>query len=294
MKVHLITLLLSALLCSSAFAQHPNASRDYVGNHMLWLNAQLNGKISGKFNYGLDIEMRRQADPNYAYDPGDRVGNSNFNILKNPYQDALRPWIHFQPNDKIRFSWSPVTWFGTWSFPINGKTTYQPELRTSPQITFYQNQGRVQLTQRYRYEFRFYGVKTADTHLGDPTGPNSSYRFLKSGRQGRFRYLLRAIIPLNHAKLQTGTYYVMTSSEIFLNLGKNIPSNKLLDQNRFYLMLGYKFGSDIRLEIGYLNQTAFRMNNKAKNNVDFNNNIAVNLIFDNLNGFFKKKEKEKE
>ena len=284
--------LLFCLLSNFTFSQHPNATRDYDGNHMLWVNMQLNGKIKGKFNYGLDVEMRRQADPNHAYEPGDVVGKNNFNIIKNPYQDALRPWIHYQFSDKIRFSWSPVTWFGTWSFPINGKTTYQPELRTSPQITFYQNMGRVQFIQRYRYEFRFYGVKTLDTHPGNPTGPGDSYDFQGPGRQGRFRYMLRMIVPFNKPTLVKGTLYLMTSEEVFLSMGKNIPSNKLLDQSRFYFMLGYKFHPEMRLEIGYLNQTAFRMNNKAKNNVDFNNIVAVNMIFDNLNSLFKKKKTE--
>ncbi len=275
-----------------AFAQHPTALRDYDANHMLWSNLQLNGKIKGKFNYGLDVEMRRQADPAHAYEPGDVVGKDRFNIIKHPYQDALRPWIHYQLNEKVRFSWSPVTWFGTWYFPVNGKTTYQPEFRTSPQITFYQSLGRIQLTQRYRYEFRFYGVKTLDTHIGDPTGPGDSYDFTGAGRQNRFRYMLRMILPFNKPTLEKGTLYLMTSEEVFISLGKNIPSNKLLDQSRFYFLLGYKFNPDMRVEFGYMNQTAFRMNNKAKNNVDLNNNIAVNLIFDNLNALFKKKKTE--
>jgi hypothetical protein len=224
--------------------------------------------------------------------PSDVVGKDHYNILKHPYQDALRPWIHYQPNEKIRFSWSPITFFGTWSFPINGKTTYQPELRTSPQITFCQPMGRIQLTQHYRYEFRFYGVKTLDTHLGDPSGPGDSYDFIKANRFGRFRYLLRAIIPLNHPTLESKTLYLMTSEEIFISLGKNVPSNKILDQSRFYFMLGYKFNKDMRIEIGYLNQTALRMNNKAKNNVDLNNTLAINMIFDNFNRLFKKKKPE--
>ncbi|HVD99916.1 MAG TPA: DUF2490 domain-containing protein [Cytophagaceae bacterium] len=281
-----------AIASPSAFGQHPGAQRDYIHNHMLWTNTQLMGKIKGKFNYSLDIEMRRQADPRSAYERGDKVGNDHFNIIKNPYQDALRPFIHYQPNDKVRFSWSPITWFGTWSFPINGKTTYQPEFRTSPQITFFSNLGRIQLVHRYRYEFRFYGVKKLDTHPGDPTGPADSYDFPGTGRMGRFRYMLRVFVPFNKTKIETGAWYLMTSSELFISTGKNVPSNKILDQNRFYFMIGYKFCPEFRLELGYLNQTAFRMNNKAKNNVDFNNNIAVNIIFDDFNSLFKKKKTE--
>jgi hypothetical protein len=289
---HLYTITLIIILNFDAQSQSSTAQRDYDPNHMLWLNMQLNGKIKGKFSYGLDLEMRRQADPAHPYDPGTTVGNNRWDIIKHPYQDAIRPWIHYQPNENIRLSWSPVTWFGTWSFPINGKTTYQPEYRTSPQITFFQKLGRVQFTHRYRYEFRFYGVKTQDTNPGDPTGPSSSYSFLETNRQNRFRYLLRAVIPLNNTKLEKGTFYIMASCELFMSMGKNVPSNKVFDQTRSYLVLGYKFHPEVRLEVGYMNQTAFRMNNKAKNNVDLNNNLAVSIIFDNFNSFFKRKNKE--
>jgi len=289
-KIHLT--FFTSLLFYSLNAQHPTATRDYIGNHIFWMNTQLHGKIAGKFNYSLDIEYRRQADPKNGYEKTDVVGNSNFNIIKNPYQNALRPWIHYKLSDNLRFSWSPVTWFSSWSFPANGKTTYQPEFRTSPQITFFQNQGRIKFMHRYRYEFRFFGLKMIDENTSDPTGPNDSYDFPKSNRQGRFRYLIRAALPLNSLKIETGTYYITAADEIFINTGKNIPSNKLFDQNRFYMQLGYKFSHDIKLEVGYLNQLVFRMNNAAKNNVDFNNNLVISLVFENFNGLFKKKAKE--
>ena len=82
----------------------------------------------------------------------------------------------------------------------------------------------------------------------------------------------------------------MTSDELFVKFGKYIANGNIFDQNRFYLNLGYKFHSEIRAEIGYLNQTALRLNNKAKNNVDFNNNLFVTLIFDNINKLFRRNE----
>jgi hypothetical protein len=286
------TILFTAILLISTnlLAQHPKAIRDYDSNHMLWFQLAINGKFKkdSKWSYQLEFEERRQADPQFAADPGHTVGSNHWNILKNPYQNAFRPFIHFQPNEKIRLSWSPITWFATWSFPTDGKVTYQPEYRTSPQITLYQSFGRVQIQHRFRDEFRFYGLKKTDEHLSDITGPSSSYSFLDINKHNRFRYLLRVIIPLNNTKLEKGTWYLMTSNEIFVKSGKYLANANLLDQNRFYLNLGYKFHPEIRAEIGYLNQTAFRFNNKAKNNVDFNNNLFVTLIFDNFNKLFQK------
>lgn len=292
MKLRVLLILLATVIYCPSFAQHPNAPRDYIPNHMLWLNTQLNGKIKGKFNYGLDVEMRRQADPKFAPEANSKVGNGQYNIFKNPYQDAIRPWVHYQPVQAFRFSIAPITWFGSWTYPVNGKTMYQPELRTSIQVTMYQSHRRVQLVQRYRYEFRFFGLKTLDEKVEDPTGPGESYEFLKSNRQGRFRYQLRMILPFNKPKVEKGAYYMTAFDEIFLNVGKNVPSYRFLDQNRCTLVFGYKFHTAMRVEMGYMNMMAFRMNNKAKNNVDLNNIFLVNFVFDDFNSLFKKKKKE--
>src|ERR1700751_2557241 len=122
-KILIILLTLSANL----LAQHPNAIRDYNVNHMLWFQLAINGKFKrdGKWSYQLEFEERRQADPQFAPDPDKKEGFIHWNIFKHPYQNAFRPFIHFQPNEKIRFSWSPITWFASWSFPVDGKVTYQ-------------------------------------------------------------------------------------------------------------------------------------------------------------------------
>jgi hypothetical protein len=292
-KYHYLLIASTILLANitNLHAQAPaSTQRDYIGNHMFWGNMIILGKIKGKFFYQLDLEYRRQADPAHSPDPGTTVGSHHYQIFRHPYQDAARPWIHYQVNRNIRLSWSPITWFGSWSYPVNGVTTYQPEFRTSPQVTFNQFLGRVILNHRYRYEFRFYGLKGVDNNTSDITGPSSTYSFLDINKQGRFRYMLRAIVPINKKELVKGTYYLMTSGEVFLKTGKNIKNANIYDQTRFYLGLGWKFAPEIRAELGYMNQTAFRFNNIAKNNIDFNNSVFFNLIFDDFNSLFKKKK----
>ncbi len=274
-------------------AQAPaTTQRDYIHNNMFWGNLVINGKIKGKFNYQCDFEERRQADPAHSPEPNATVGTNHANIFKNPYQNAIRPWIHYQPNKFLRFSISPITWFGTWSYPINDKTYFQPEFRTAFQITTNQFLGRVILNYRFRYEFRFYGVKTETHHPGDITGPGASYDFPEANQRGRFRYMVRAIVPFNNKELVKGTFYSLTSCEAFLNVGKNMKNANIFDQTRTYIGVGWKFAKEIRCEAGYLNQMAFRLNNTAKNNVDLNNCLFVNLIFDDLNSFFRKKKIE--
>lgn len=277
-------------------AQNTSSKRDNVDNKMFWFQGVIIGKICPKWTYHLDLEYRRQADPEHGYKMGDKVGPDKEGVFKNPYQYAIRPFIHYQPNEHIRFSLSPLTWFGSYTFPVNGKTYYTPEFRWSPQVTFYKTFGRLQIHQRYRLEFRYFGKRTEDTNLPDPTGPASSYDFADQGRHTRLRVLLRAVIPLNSKKIEKGTHYIMTSEELMFKFGKYVDNANIFDQSRFYLVYGYKFHQEMRFEIGYLNQVAFRLNNGygqlPGNNVDLNNNLFVSYIIDDFTSFFKKEKKE--
>jgi len=293
MKKYFAVLFITVYFINDVIGQAPaSTQRDYIHNNMFWGNLVIVGKIKGKFNYQCDFEERRQADPAHSQEPNTTVGDNKYNIFKNPYQNAIRPWIHYQPNKFLRFSISPITWFGTSSYPINGKTYFQPEFRTAFQITTNQYLGRVILNYRYRYEFRFYGIKEQTDHPGNVTGPSSSYDFPSGNHKGRFRYMVRALIPLNNKEIIKGTFYTMTSAEVFLNIGPNIKNANIFDQTRCYAGLGWKFAKEIRLEMGYMNQMAFRLNNTAKNNVDLNNCLFVNLIFDDFNSLFKKQKQE--
>jgi hypothetical protein len=259
----------------------------------MWTTIALQGNIRNKISYQLDLEYRRQADPAHAADPNTSVGSSHYNVIKNPYQLAVRPWILYQPNQSIVFALSPITWFGSWGAPVDGVTSFQPELRSSFQVTLNNNFGRVIFNNRYRYELRYFGTREVADNLADPFGPNSSYDFQKSNRNGRARYMLRITIPFNNKTIIKETYYALITSEIMLRTGKNVNNNNLLDQYRIYGGLGYKFSENMRTELGYLNMVAFRLNNAAKNNVDVNNVIWVRLIVDNFNNLLRKKRTER-
>jgi len=49
------------------------------------------------------------------------------------------------------------------------------------------------------------------------------------------------------------TLFFSISDEIFLGFGKGIGKN-VMDQNRFYTGLGWRFTKNIQLQLGYLNQ----------------------------------------
>jgi hypothetical protein len=288
-KSTLAFVLLLSITSTSCFSQSSTPpKRDYISNHLLWTTLVTQGKISSKFGYQLDIEYRRQADPMHAADPSKPVGNDHYSIGKHSYQYAVRSWIQYQPSPAVVFAISPIALFGTWT-----GSSFQPELRPAFQVALNSNLGRVAFMHRYRYELRYFGDK-ADVDHDEVFGSASTFHFTAATRQGRFRYMLRATIPLNNKTITKGTYYAVTSGEIFLRTGKNISNANLVDQIRFYGGLGYKFSDNMRVELGYMNMTAFRFNNPAKNNVEINNILWLRLTIENFNKVFTKKKKQEE
>lgn len=72
-------------------------------------------------------------------------------------------------------------------------------------------------------------------------------RFVEDDFKLRFRYFLGLNIPLWKNKEQA--FYLSAYDEIFLNTVSNV-----FDRNRLYGGLGYKINSNLKFELGYMNQ----------------------------------------
>ena len=85
--------------------------------------------------------------------------------------------------------------------------------------------GKIKVQHRYRFE----------------------QRFIKDDFKLRYRYFLSLNVPLLKGNEK---YYISAYNEIFIN------SNEVntFDRNRIYGGLGYKLNSNIKLEMGYMNQ----------------------------------------
>ncbi|VEG91829.1 DUF2490 domain-containing protein [Legionella spiritensis] len=71
----------------------------------------------------------------------------------------------------------------------------------------------------------------------------------------RFRQLTKIEIPLQ----PQSKFNFISSDEVFIHLNNfNNNNNQGMDQNRFFVGLGYKPGKNILMEIGYLNQIIVR------------------------------------
>jgi hypothetical protein len=278
-KSSLLLLLLLSVFCSKA--QSP---RSYVHNNIFWSMNFINGKISknGKFNYEIEYQYRRISDSDLT------TTNRDASMFAHLQSHFLRPWLYYQLNPNVRFSLSPVSWFGTWNYNNGRLASFVPEYRITPQVTLFQTIGRVSLQHRFRYEWRFIGKSSTDTtNINYFTG-GAGYDDFSNTRQ-RFRYLVRANILLNHDKMQPKTWYSANWNELFVAMGERTANTNLLDQNRIFIGLGYKFDNHYRLEGGFLNQTIFRFNNAARNNVDSNSGILLTLFVDDFGGLLKGK-----
>jgi len=72
----------------------------------------------------------------------------------------------------------------------------------------------------------------------------------------RFRYFLRATIPLKKEQEQFNQgAFLALQNEVFVHL-QNKYAVRVFDQNRAYIAAGYRFGKQMDVEAGYLNQTS--------------------------------------
>ena len=97
--------------------------------------------------------------------------------------------------------------------------------------------SRLFLTHRFRFEQRWV--------------ENQDFR-------SRVRYNLFLNIPLNQPDLNQGAFYLAFYNEIFINTQKDIGDGRevsLFDRNRLYSALGFSLQDNLKLQLGYMEQT---------------------------------------
>ena len=205
-------------------------------NYLNWVQTLNTISINKKWSLHLEYQWRR--------DEG----------LKYWQQSILRVGANYKLNDNITthigYGWIETFAYG--DYPIASNGTF-PEHRIYEQINFRQSINKWVFTHRFRIEQRWLGrVKAgADREIED-------WSFLH-----RFRYQFRAQLPVwskNDKQL-----YMAAADEIFIGAGKDLGVN-IFDQNRIFLLAGYKFSKHFSLEGGYFNQTLMqgrRINDKT-------------------------------
>ena len=272
---NLSTILGAILLSIQLYAQSP---RQYYHISSAWTDLNFSGKITGKLSWQLENQNRRQ-DMQGDYNPSTTSGNPYQNLN----QHIFRPWLHYQLNPSIRFSFLPLGWIGSIRFKDGVPSTFFSELRIPPQIMLTQQLGKLRIDHRLRYEFRWIGHNQSVDEKSFIYGGD----FSTTTHKERFRYQIKGSMPIRKEKIEDKTWYLQASNELFLNIGEQVANINLLDQNRALIGLGYRINKNLSVEAGYMQQAIFRFNNASKNNVDLNNIFQLNFVMSNVETLLK-------
>lgn len=145
------------------------------------------------------------------------------------------------------------------------------EHRIWQQLVLQQTSARLNFHHRYRLEQRFLENLVPDSD-GNPYRDGYNFR-------NRARYRFMVTLPLNNPELQDNTLFVSVYNEVFLGFGKEIAKN-ILDQNRLYFAMGWRFSSSCNIQLGYLNQFIVKANaiNHERNHT-LQTGLTYNLDF---------------
>lgn len=110
------------------------------------------------------------------------------------------------------------------------------EFRIWPQIIFFQSIGKFKIEQRYRTELRF----------------------TTAGHRNRFRYRLGVSYPFGKEINEYKPYQISASNELFFT--NNEP---YFERNRFLVAFNYKPTKASTIQIGYLHQFDYKINDET-------------------------------
>jgi Protein of unknown function (DUF2490). len=229
-------------------------------NQIGWFATFLNYKIGGKWSLHGEYQWRRD------------------DYVTHWQQSLLRTGIGYQANPKAQFRLG-YAWIETYpygEYPLNGFGKQFTEHRLYEMAILTDKIGRFDLSHRFMLEQRWVGRYT-DASLEK----EDEFPLLN-----RLRYMSRIQMPLKGAKLDDREPYVAVYDEIMLGFGKNVNEN-VYDQNRFGLLLGYRFGPRVRIEGGFFSQILqlgreIRLSsdpNNPRNVFQHNNGFIVNAVF---------------
>jgi hypothetical protein len=243
-------ILLPALL----FYMHAHSQNDRVNDHnnVNWLQVFNTINLHKKWSVHLEYQWRRTDG------------------LKSWQQSLLRAGINYKLNDQVTLH-TGYGWIETFPYgdhPIASAGTF-PEHRLYEQISFRQPIRKFTFIHRFRIEQRWLGRVRPGTDR-----EIDGWTYLH-----RFRYQLKAQYVL-FAKKES-QLYAAYANEIFIAAGKNVGVN-IFDQDRNFLLLGYKINKQISIEGGFMNQVlqqGRRVNNKT---IMQQNNGAVLSSFINI------------
>ncbi|MBL8982153.1 MAG: DUF2490 domain-containing protein [Gemmatimonadetes bacterium] len=223
-------LLVICLLCSAAPAMAQRETFTNLNGWLAWFN---DVELPHGWFVDSDLNARRSG-------PYDEVQQYLWRV-------SLRR--NLMPNVRVAVGYAGSDTHPYGDLPIALRT---PEHRLFEHLQLLHATGRTQWTHRYRLEQRWGGRMALED--GEPQVQNWI-------RTNRFRYLVRATVPLQGTTLDVNEWFVTVGDELFMNWGANVQQN-VFDQNRLMGSVGRRLGSRMRLEVGYTEQLIERPNGR--------------------------------
>lgn len=225
-------------------------TRETIG----WFNLFQTIKFNEKWSFHGEYQWRR-AD-----------------LISEAQQSLLRAGMNYQASPRLllRAGYAWIETFPYGEIPINALGKDFTEHRIYEMLQLSHREGIVDFSHRFMLEQRFIGRYSSPVLEKEDEFPLLH----------RLRYMFRFQIPLKGREMKDKTPYIAAYDEILIGFGKNVNEN-IFDQNRYGLLLGYRFNKSVRLEAGYLNQTIqFGREINGQNVFQHNNGLIINL---NLN-----------
>lgn len=224
------------------------AQNDRVNDHnnTNWAQLFVTKSINKKMDWLIEYQWRRT------------------NGLKHWQQGLFRTAIQYKINPAVSVAvgYAEAETFPYGAYPIAANGTF-PEHRVFEQLVIKQAINKLSITSRFRIEQRWLGKVKAGTDR-----EIEEWTYLH-----RFRYQCRMQLPLWVSKEKQ--WYTAAADEIFIGAGKNVGVN-IFDQNRIFLLTGFKFNKHITIEGGYFNQIV-QQGRRVNNNTIMQRNNGVVL-----------------
>ncbi len=191
-----------------------------------WLVYNGNHKVADRWGIHSEYQLRRSE------------------FVREPMQYFIRMGVDYYSPKSGQFT-AGYGWFH--SIPYGEQPTKYStnEHRLWQQYMYKTTLERTELIHRYRLEQRWM------ENWSSTDNTNFTHNGFIFRQRARYRFLINH--PISRKELIDNTLFMAISDEIFLGFGKGIGKN-VLDQNRFYAGLGWRFTKNFQFQIGYLNQ----------------------------------------
>jgi len=250
------------ILFNIPFVTQSQNTRNNEYNTIGWYSYFGTFKLDSKYSIHSEYQLRRD------------------NFITDKQQGLLRVGLNYQLNSKIQLRLG-YAWIETYPYgetPINGMGKDFTEHRVFQMLTLNDKISIVDISHRFMLEQRWIG-----RYSNESASTEDIVALLN-----RFRYKFRVKIQLNGNSIKDKTPYLACYDEVFLGFGDNVNEN-IFDQNRFGVVLGYRFNTTLRIEAGYLNQIV-QLGREINNQNIFQNNNGI-IINTNFNFDLSKKKK---